>query len=159
MHLAIAWLLLRAVPERPGARLPAPRPANPLEISIIDEPGPLPDRRPPPAAPPDDARRNPARHRTGPRVAPQPPEVTVPEAPGPPVDTGATRPAGAPAPQVDLSFASLADTAKRRLAVQSSASDHLERLLAPEADRPRTVDQLRAAADRRLAAIENVRAG
>ncbi|MES1209285.1 MAG: hypothetical protein ABUS79_25385, partial [Pseudomonadota bacterium] len=41
----------------------------------------------------------------------------------------------------------------------SRADDDLEALLAPPADRPRTVDELRAVAERRIAAIENVRAG
>ena len=86
--------------------------------------------------------------------------IATPEATAPALEP--TRPADVRAPpKVDLSFSALPNLAQQRVASATPGED-LERFLAPPplpAGRPRDVDQLRADFDRRVAAVENVRAG
>jgi hypothetical protein len=161
LHLSIAWLLQRLSPGGAFDAAHAPAPADPLSISVIETPTPAADRQRRPAAPakaPLLPKRHPDRARSF--GAPDLPAPIVPTAPA---DADRTRPVEIdPGPKIDLSLAALGNTTKQRVASAFPADEALERLLRPPPDHPgraRSVDQLRADAERRAAAIENVRAG
>ena len=168
LHLGIGWLVQRAASHRPVEPRRTVVPAETVSISIIETQArpSEPVRRPaaPPGEQPEPKRDT---RRSGHRVAPAMPAPprTEPEPMPPPTATpDPTRapPAGAPPktspPNVDLSFSALPQVTQQRVAAPASGED-VERLLVPPPDRPRTVDQLRADAERRAAAVENVRVG
>lgn len=159
LHVGIAWLVQRVASDRRVEPRRPVVPAEPVSISIVETP----ERRSRPEraqVAPTDRRPEPKRAtpRTGHVAAPAPPEPERLLAPEPIRAPAAGAPPQVAPPKIDLSFAALPQAAQQRVTVPPAGED-VERLLVPPADRPRTVDQLRADFERRAAAIENVRAG
>jgi hypothetical protein len=156
LHLAAAVLILRGLAGQRPLGLPRAAPEAPIEIALVETP-PAPTsagatRTPPTAPPAPPAPRRPASSRPGPPAVP-----TAPPAPSAPTPTPP-----APVRPVDLSFDALASSAKQRAAAAPSPGEALERLLvpAPEPAGPHApLAELRADAERRADAVENVRTG
>jgi hypothetical protein len=155
LHLLLAVLVFRGVSSR---RFEAPGlqpPPLPIELSVIES---APQDRSatgrPESSPPAPERRR----------APRKRPVEAGEPPTPPRPPPAN-PVGPPSKPVDLSFEALGEGAKQRATATPAGDDALERLLVPSPQGPalpgrrKPIAELRAEADRRAAAVANVRAG
>jgi len=141
-------------------------PTTPIELTVIETarqarkdraaPGPD-DLRPPPLA------------RPGRAPGKRPPESggtpTPPSAPAAPLPTPIEAPASRAARPIDLSFDGLGNGAKQRATERPNPDEALDQLLGPAPEAParpgrrRPLSELRAEAERRADAEENVRAG
>ena len=166
LHLLVALLALRGVGGRREAPPKPERPPAPIELSLLETVRGAPQDRfaaggsdvsPPPPTRPG---RAPGRRPVEAGGAPARP--AAPTAPEP-------KPLGPPAPHegrpIDLSFDALGDGAKRRAAERADHDEAFERLLGPVPEtlarpgRRRPLGELRAEAERRADAEENVRVG
>ena len=167
LHLAVALTILRGVmhDSRPAA---PPRPAPPvaIEVALVEAQPARPATRASAESPP--LRSPPApRRATAPRsAATSPPPRPVPSTTPTPTPTPRLpdAPAAPPSPTrpADLSFGALADAAKARVAAGTGPADDLERVVVPPPARlgaRASVDELRADAERRADAVQNVRTG
>jgi outer membrane biosynthesis protein TonB len=164
LHLLAAVLLFRGLGGRRSPELGQARQPAPIEISLMEterQERPSPDRpapgRPSPRPPRHPTRAVAARPRE-PAPAPAPAAPAV--APEPSTSTPQASEPRSKRP-IDLSFDALGDGAKQRAATIPDPGEALEQLLAPppEARGVRSLDALRAEAERRADAEENVRAG
>jgi len=149
LHLAGAVVVLRWIAGVRPVGAPRAAPQQPIEIALVEAPPAAGETRAPPAPP---ARHRQTPERPGPRDVP-----ASPPAPAPP-----SAPAPVPARPIDLSFDALTGSAKARASTIPSPSGDLERLLVPVpplAGPQRPLAELRADAQRRADAVENVRAG
>jgi len=151
LHLLIALLVLRGVAGRRLAGTTGARPPAPIELSVVETPR---------------ADRSAAGRAA---VSPSPPVRRRPPSKRP-VESGGTAappatPLVPPSRPIDLSLDALGEGAKQRAAERANPDEALDQLLgsAPEVParpgRRRALSEIRAEAERRADAEENVRAG
>jgi hypothetical protein len=166
LHLLAAVLLFRGIGGRRAAEPGPARQPPPIEVTLVEtkrQERPTADR--PPFARPSPA---PLRHQI--RAPAERPSERAPTPPPAPASPAAAPGPGAKSPEaaapragrpIDLSFDALGDGAKQHAAAIPDPGEALEQLLAPPPDARgmRPLEVLRAEAERRADAEENVRAG
>ena len=157
LHLLVALLVLRGVNGRHPAEPRVERPPTPIELSIVETTGEGPSH-----LGDADVPQKPVRHRVPGKRPVESGGATTPSSPPP---TPPATPVPTPSKPVDLSFEALGEGAKRRATSTPAGDNPLERLLVPTPESPalpgrrKPIGELRAEADRRAAAVANVRAG
>ncbi len=181
LHLLVALLVLRGLTGPRPAETPAEQPPKPIELSVIETARrSRPDRSaaghddlvPPSPARPGRAPGNRPIEAGGTATRPAAPTAPLPK----PVDAPPSRDSRPrdsrprdsrprDSRPIDLSFDALGDRAKQRAAATPIPDEALEQLLGPAPEAPsrpgrrRPVSELRAEAERRADAEENVRVG
>ena len=165
LHLLLALLVLRGViVSRPPARR-VERPPTAIELSVVETTHQdRSDLGRSGVSPPPPRRRAPG-HRSIESGEATPPATPSQTPPAPPTAPPSELPSKLPSKPIDLSFEALREGAKQRATATPGVDEALERLLAPPPERPagparrRPIAELRAEADRRAAAVANLRTG